>query len=230
MGFDLVMTEDAAAVNQTVKVILQVMDGRTTATTSMEIDSPITEEALSIVMPFGDAHYAVGDEIDYTIEVQCPIGTVVYPAQGGTVTKGNGRFSSLALVEAIPPCSSPATSPSRVLQVGQAIGSVDGSHFGILQSNGSFGVLPLTFLTLGDTAPIATYTPVASLVSSGNIGLYVSMSGYIIIQNLSTSALICRSVQSLPGASMIIEEGTIKLKGDGQAISVSFTTDPLNLS
>lgn len=231
LGFDLLMTEDAAAVNQTVKVILHILDGRTTtATSALEIDTPITDEALSIVMPFGDASYAVGDQIDYSIEVQSPIGTVVYPAQGGSVVKGNGRFASLALVQGIPPCPSPQSSPSRVLRVGQMIGSVDGSHFGILQSNGSFGVLPLSFVTLGDTAPATSFTPVSTQVALSNIGLYVSTTGYIFIQNLTTSGLICRSVQSLPGASMIIEGGIIMLKGDGAGIPVTFTTSALSES
>jgi hypothetical protein len=224
IGFEMKLSNNGNPVgNESIKVSVYTadVDGRQSSQSesylvinSGEFTTPITDVDFSIILPFSDNQFEDPNagSIQYLISVECPIGTPIDVDPPGlqAIPKSPGKLHAFALYNTLAPCDSPTSQGAQVLRIGQLLYAIDGGHFGILQSNGCFATFPTSITHISDPEPpIGSSSPIPN--STDGLCMYMSTDGYVYIENLGSNNIVCKSVEQVPGASMIIQSGTLSL-------------------
>lgn len=195
-GLGFTLTFSAPPLNQTVRVVVTLTGpGGNKYQSTVSIDTSVTDNSIQIVAPFGDANYAPGTTLQYTIDVYIP-GNSNKPdaSYSGAVFAASGNFQ---IASGLPKMASQLTN-------NQMINSVDDNYIGIMQGDGNFCVYEKSTLNAqqvnctdssNSAGAIANY--VIKFVPYGNNKTRVQ------IQNADNNNLVA-STQDLPFIAMML--------------------------
>jgi hypothetical protein len=210
LGFDLQISNQGQGINNTLTVMIQITDNSRTYSSTVTVNSPVNDQTLSFVVPFGDPNYGTSSPISFTISVYVPANATT-PLQtfSGVAVADPGQFNYNSNLPT-------SIGPGQSLGPGSMMNSIDGRYVGIMQTDGNFCVYKKYAL---NQSGLLNTDSTFSYGNGVNCSLVVLSLGRIYVLNNNNNSYVSASPLSMamPGASMVIDDnGIICLQLPGQ--------------